>query len=166
MLLPHPYRTPPRQAPVSRGYHRGVCSLPCPVLLKCRPALPTSCQVAMRYCWNHKPHPLFVAPSHLLLALQWDSTLLPRHATPRFNPNLYADGKICLSILGTWRGTYPLPAHKARAPLPWPATFVPSLVGTSFVRERLHAPRWTCCPAPPGCARLDFHASAVPRLLS
>lgn len=22
----------------------------------------------------------------------------------RFNPNLYADGKVCLSILGTWRG--------------------------------------------------------------
>jgi len=23
----------------------------------------------------------------------------------RFNPNLYADGKVCLSLLGTWRGT-------------------------------------------------------------
>jgi ubiquitin-protein ligase len=23
----------------------------------------------------------------------------------RFNPNLYAEGKVCLSILGTWRGT-------------------------------------------------------------
>lgn len=22
----------------------------------------------------------------------------------RFNPNLYKDGKICLSLLGTWRG--------------------------------------------------------------
>lgn len=22
----------------------------------------------------------------------------------RFNPNLYADGKVCLSILGTWQG--------------------------------------------------------------
>ena len=22
----------------------------------------------------------------------------------RFNPNLYADGKVCLSILGTWEG--------------------------------------------------------------
>jgi len=22
----------------------------------------------------------------------------------RFNPNLYSDGKVCLSILGTWRG--------------------------------------------------------------
>jgi ubiquitin-protein ligase len=22
----------------------------------------------------------------------------------RFNPNLYADGKVCLSLLGTWRG--------------------------------------------------------------
>jgi len=21
---------------------------------------------------------------------------------PRFNPNLYADGKVCLSLLGTW----------------------------------------------------------------
>ena len=24
--------------------------------------------------------------------------------TVRFNPNLYADGKVCLSILGTWQG--------------------------------------------------------------
>lgn len=24
--------------------------------------------------------------------------------TIRFNPNLYADGKVCLSLLGTWRG--------------------------------------------------------------
>lgn len=24
--------------------------------------------------------------------------------TVRFNPNLYADGKVCLSILGTWSG--------------------------------------------------------------
>jgi len=23
----------------------------------------------------------------------------------RFNPNLYANGKVCLSLLGTWRGT-------------------------------------------------------------
>ena len=23
---------------------------------------------------------------------------------PRFNPNLYADGKVCLSLLGTWHG--------------------------------------------------------------
>lgn len=22
----------------------------------------------------------------------------------RFNPNLYANGKVCLSLLGTWRG--------------------------------------------------------------
>ncbi len=22
----------------------------------------------------------------------------------RFNPNLYSDGKVCLSLLGTWRG--------------------------------------------------------------
>ena len=22
----------------------------------------------------------------------------------RFNPNLYADGKVCLSLLGTWQG--------------------------------------------------------------
>ena len=22
----------------------------------------------------------------------------------RFNPNLYADGKVCLSLLGTWHG--------------------------------------------------------------
>ncbi|AEQ60716.1 ubiquitin-conjugating enzyme E2 [Acanthamoeba castellanii mamavirus] len=26
------------------------------------------------------------------------------HGSVRFNPNLYADGKVCLSILGTWRG--------------------------------------------------------------
>ena len=24
--------------------------------------------------------------------------------TVRFNPNLYADGKVCLSLLGTWHG--------------------------------------------------------------
>lgn len=24
--------------------------------------------------------------------------------TGRFNPNLYADGKVCLSLLGTWHG--------------------------------------------------------------
>jgi ubiquitin-protein ligase len=24
----------------------------------------------------------------------------------RFNPNLYACGKVCLSLLGTWRGNY------------------------------------------------------------
>lgn len=29
--------------------------------------------------------------------------------TVRFNPNLYANGKVCLSILGTWSGnSYPL----------------------------------------------------------
>lgn len=26
------------------------------------------------------------------------------HGTVRFNPNLYANGKVCLSILGTWKG--------------------------------------------------------------
>ena len=26
----------------------------------------------------------------------------------RFNPNLYAEGKVCLSILGTWPGSYAL----------------------------------------------------------
>jgi ubiquitin-protein ligase len=26
------------------------------------------------------------------------------HGSVRFNPNLYADGKVCLSILGTWKG--------------------------------------------------------------
>ena len=25
-------------------------------------------------------------------------------AISRFNPNLYADGKVCLSLLGTWHG--------------------------------------------------------------
>lgn len=25
-------------------------------------------------------------------------------AQVRFNPNLYSDGKVCLSLLGTWRG--------------------------------------------------------------
>ena len=25
----------------------------------------------------------------------------------RFNPNLYAQGKVCLSILGTWRAEHP-----------------------------------------------------------
>lgn len=24
--------------------------------------------------------------------------------TVRFNPNLYQDGKVCLSVLGTWHG--------------------------------------------------------------
>ena len=24
--------------------------------------------------------------------------------TTRFNPNLYSSGKVCLSLLGTWRG--------------------------------------------------------------
>ena len=27
------------------------------------------------------------------------------HGTVRFNPNLYSTGKVCLSLLGTWRGT-------------------------------------------------------------
>lgn len=26
------------------------------------------------------------------------------HGTVRFNPNLYADGKVCLSVLNTWSG--------------------------------------------------------------
>ena len=26
------------------------------------------------------------------------------HGTVRFNPNLYQDGKVCLSVLGTWHG--------------------------------------------------------------
>ena len=29
----------------------------------------------------------------------------------RFNPNLYANGKVCLSILGTWVGPYRSPVH-------------------------------------------------------
>ncbi|CAM9428905.1 unnamed protein product [Scytosiphon promiscuus] len=31
--------------------------------------------------------------------------------TVRFNPNLYADGKVCLSILGTWEGPRWTPVH-------------------------------------------------------
>lgn len=31
--------------------------------------------------------------------------------TVRFNPNLYANGKVCLSILGTWHGPGWLPVH-------------------------------------------------------
>lgn len=31
--------------------------------------------------------------------------------TVRFNPNLYADGKVCLSILGTWSGPAWTPVH-------------------------------------------------------
>lgn len=27
------------------------------------------------------------------------------HGKVRFNPNLYAEGKVCLSLLGTWRGS-------------------------------------------------------------
>jgi ubiquitin-protein ligase len=26
------------------------------------------------------------------------------NGTVRFNPNLYANGKVCLSLLGTWKG--------------------------------------------------------------
>ena len=26
------------------------------------------------------------------------------HGDVRFNPNLYSNGKVCLSLLGTWRG--------------------------------------------------------------
>nr|KAG5687822.1 hypothetical protein BaRGS_025462 [Batillaria attramentaria] len=28
------------------------------------------------------------------------------NGTVRFNPNLYADGKVCLSLLGTWHAGY------------------------------------------------------------
>ncbi len=31
--------------------------------------------------------------------------VITNNAGRRFNPNLYADGKVCLSLLGTWRGT-------------------------------------------------------------
>ena len=31
-------------------------------------------------------------------------TLFVRGGTARFNPNLYANGKVCLSLLGTWTG--------------------------------------------------------------
>ncbi|KAF9363724.1 hypothetical protein BGX34_003452 [Mortierella sp. NVP85] len=31
--------------------------------------------------------------------------LTTNHGRTRFNPNIYAGGKVCLSILGTWRGT-------------------------------------------------------------
>jgi baculoviral IAP repeat-containing protein 6 len=32
------------------------------------------------------------------------SVVFRNHGNKRFNPNLYANGKVCLSILGTWRG--------------------------------------------------------------
>ena len=38
-----------------------------------------------------KPHPVLI-------------TYLPHPSFCRFNPNLYADGKVCLSLLGTWHG--------------------------------------------------------------
>lgn len=41
------------------------------------------------------PHPHHT-PTHI-------THITPTH-THRFNPNLYADGKVCLSLLGTWHG--------------------------------------------------------------
>jgi ubiquitin-protein ligase len=32
------------------------------------------------------------------------SLLTTSHGRVRFNPNLYANGKVCLSLLGTWSG--------------------------------------------------------------
>ena len=31
-------------------------------------------------------------------------TTHPPPTPPQINPNLYADGKVCLSLLGTWHG--------------------------------------------------------------
>lgn len=33
------------------------------------------------------------------------------NGTVRFNPNLYKNGKVCLSILGTWQGPAWLPSQ-------------------------------------------------------
>ena len=41
----------------------------------------------------------------------------------RFNPNLYSTGKVCLSILGTWRAEHSgeqWSAVQARSPSPEP----------------------------------------------
>jgi ubiquitin-conjugating enzyme E2 Z len=35
------------------------------------------------------------------------TSMTTANGTTRFNPNVYANGKICLSLLGTWRGTAP-----------------------------------------------------------
>jgi ubiquitin-conjugating enzyme E2 Z len=35
----------------------------------------------------------------------------------RFNPNLYKNGKICLSLLGTWSGPGWTPAHSLKSVL-------------------------------------------------
>jgi len=48
---------------------------------------------------SHLPSPMIsshILPSHLIIKIGGGSV--------RFNPNLYASGKVCLSILGTWSG--------------------------------------------------------------
>mmetsp|Transcript_10330 Transcript_10330/g.30927 ORF Transcript_10330/g.30927 Transcript_10330/m.30927 type:complete len:103 (-) Transcript_10330:836-1144(-) len=48
----------------------------------------------------------------------------------RFNPNLYANGKVCLSILGTWKGPGWMPVSPGPHPHRQPPDSVPTFTPT------------------------------------
>lgn len=54
---------------------------------------------------------VFFPPNYPLSAPKL-SFLTTGGGTIRFNPNLYSDGKICLSILGTWEGKLTIEIEK------------------------------------------------------
>ena len=43
----------------------------------------------------------------------WSFGRILAHTGRRFGPNLYADGKVCLSLLGTWDGPKWNPKHSS-----------------------------------------------------
>lgn len=47
---------------------------------------------------------LHVLPTHPVTAFHSSSNLPQGRA--RFNPNLYADGKVCLSLINTWHASH------------------------------------------------------------
>lgn len=51
-------------------------------------------------------------------------------STPRFSPNLYEDGKVCLSILGTWEGPGWISVYNMK-------TVLQSIQSTIFVNDAL-----------------------------
>jgi hypothetical protein len=53
----------------------------------------------------------------------------------RFNPNLYSDGKVCLSILGTWAVSYCI----------YCLPFESSCPSSSFFFSSIFTPRFVVC---------------------
>jgi len=56
------------------------------------------------YPWQPPKVHMYGFALFLILNINIYSSETTDNGTVRFNPNLYSNGKVCLSILGTWQG--------------------------------------------------------------